>query len=66
MSLPRLLTVSEVAETLRVSRKTLYRYLERGLIHGQKVGGEWRIPASELDRILREGLRTDPRERGHA
>ena len=64
VSLPRLLTVSEVAEALRLSRKTLYRHLERGLIRGQKVGGEWRIPASELDRILREGLRAEPRDMG--
>lgn len=51
-----LLTVSEVAEILRVSDKTIRRYLHQGLLDGFRLGSpeapsEWRIPRRSLDRI---------------
>jgi len=53
----RLLTTQEVAQALRKSPHQIRRWIKEGLIKGVQVGRTWRIPASELDRILREGLR---------
>jgi excisionase family DNA binding protein len=49
-----LLDVNEVAEHVNRARDTVYSWLRSGVIEGRKVsgpgqGGEWRIPASELD-----------------
>lgn len=43
------LTVAEAATMLRVSPRTLYRYIEDGLLPGVwKTQGEWRIPRSAV------------------
>jgi excisionase family DNA binding protein len=46
------LTVSEVAETLRVSDMTIYRLISSGEIMAIKVGRSYRIPAEALDEWL--------------
>ncbi len=38
-----LLTFQEAAELLRVSRATMYRLLDSGLLVGYKVGRSWRF-----------------------
>jgi len=48
------LTIGEVAEILRVHPTTIYRLLKRGAIPGFKIGGNWRISASALDRWIPE------------
>jgi excisionase family DNA binding protein len=56
MADPELLTPSEAARRLRASEETIRRWLRadppkiRGV---QLVTGRWRIPASEIDRMLR-------------
>jgi excisionase family DNA binding protein len=50
-----LLKVTEVAARLRVSTETVRRWLRRGRLRGVLLGGDrggYRIPASELDRLL--------------
>jgi excisionase family DNA binding protein len=49
-----LLTVTEVAEILRMHSVTVYRFVNRGLIPGFKVGNTWRIGKVSLDRWLSE------------
>jgi excisionase family DNA binding protein len=49
------LTVSEVAETLRVSDMTIYRLISSGEIRALKVGRSYRIPAEALDEWLADG-----------
>jgi len=52
-----LLKVDEVADRLRVNPETVRRMLRRGRIRGSLPAGQrggWRIPASEVDRILKE------------
>jgi excisionase family DNA binding protein len=55
----RELTIAEVAERLRVHRKTVERYLKTGRLPGayRLAGGAgpWRIPVSALDAIKQEG-----------
>jgi excisionase family DNA binding protein len=41
----------EVAELLAVSRKHVYRLIDRGDLKAVHVGGAVRIPPAELDRL---------------
>ena len=50
----RLLTVSEVASAMRVSNMTVYRLIKAGQIGAIRVGKNYRIRATEVDRYLRE------------
>jgi excisionase family DNA binding protein len=42
-------TVSETAELLNVSEKTVYKMLKEGVLPGKKVGRLWRIPDDALE-----------------
>ena len=44
-----LMTVEEVANYLRVTKKTIYRLLARGDIPATKVGTQWRFDKSSID-----------------
>lgn len=46
--LDELLTVNEVADYLRVSRVTAWRWCQQGLIPAFRIGRIWRIPRDEL------------------
>jgi excisionase family DNA binding protein len=48
----RFLTIEEVAERLRVSDRTVRRWIESGALHAYKPGGEWRIQATDLAAFL--------------
>ena len=43
-----LLTVKEVADYLRVSRVTAWRWCQQGLLPAFRIGRDWRIPLDEL------------------
>lgn len=49
----QLLTPTEVAQALRITRQTVYSLIEAGDIDARRIGGQWRIPKSELDRMLK-------------
>lgn len=49
-----LLTVEEVAEFLRTTPTTIYRWLRTGKLPGVKLGKEWRIRKEVLDSKLAE------------
>ena len=51
--MPRLLTLGEAAQHLRISRPLLLRLLKRGEMPGRKVGGLWRIPEDSLHEMFR-------------
>ncbi len=60
-------TVKQVAEILGYSTNSIYTFLKEKRIKGVRVGrGRFRIPQSELDRLLltKEGKLTVPREYG--
>jgi len=44
----RLLTLSEAAELLHVSTRTLQRMIRRNDLPALKVGGQWRVRESQL------------------
>lgn len=49
-----LLTLEEVADYLRVTKKTIYRLLERNIIPATKVGRQWRFDKDSIDVWLRQ------------
>lgn len=52
-------TPAEVAQILRVSMRSMYRWIREDRIHTIRLGTDHRIPATEMDRILSEGLSPD-------
>lgn len=47
-----LYTPQEVAEKLKVPRKTVYAWLQQGKLKGVKAGDLWRVTQSALDKFL--------------
>ena len=50
----RLLTVGEVAGTMRVSNMTVYRLIKSGQLAAVRVGKNYRIRESDVNRYLSE------------
>jgi len=46
--------VEELAERLRVSKMTIYRYLKDGKLQAHKIGKEYRIKKSEFESFLNQ------------
>lgn len=46
-----ILTVREVAQFLRLTEKTAYRYALEGKIPGFKVGGAWRFRKDQIEEL---------------
>lgn len=44
--------VSELADALRVSQMTIYRYIKAGKIKAYKIGKEFRFAKKEFDTFL--------------
>ncbi len=61
----RLLTLSEAAELLHVSTRTLHRMIRNGELPAFKVGGQWRMRESQLQQWVEHressGLATEKR-----
>lgn len=49
----KLLTIEEVAKILRVSTRSVNRYIESGRLKASKIG-VWRIKQSDLDAFLEQ------------
>lgn len=47
-----ILTLDEVAEFLKVGKRTLYRLASGGAIPAFKLGGSWRFRREDLDRWI--------------
>ena len=61
----RYLTVAEVAETMRVSKMTVYRLARSGELPAVRVGRSYRVPQDALDACLATAVidrRTDEDE----
>jgi len=46
----KVITVSELAEYLRVHRSTLYRLLKKGQLPGFRIGSDWRFNVEVIDK----------------
>ena len=47
-------TVEEVADRLKVSHMTVYRWIKAGQLGAYKIGGEFRITERDIERFLKE------------
>lgn len=52
MSNPMVYSFAETAKQLLISRGTLYKLMEDGLIQGFRIGREWRFPTTEIERFI--------------
>jgi excisionase family DNA binding protein len=57
------LTISQVAELLQLSDKTIYRLAQEGQIPGFKAGGSWRFRRKDIDEWAAEQIREKRGER---
>ena len=60
---PQWLTVSDIAEHLKVASITIYRWLEQNRIPAHRVGRQWRFQTAEVDAWVLSGEATDPEQR---
>ena len=55
----KFLTVAEVAEILRKSKQTIRNKIINGEIPAIRIGRPYLIRKSDLDRIIREGIKDE-------
>jgi excisionase family DNA binding protein len=58
----RILTVSELAEYLHVTRPTIYRALREGKLPGFRVGSDWRFKAEAIEQWQRDQMKDNTRK----
>lgn len=51
----RVYTLDEVAEVLKITRRTLYTYVKEGKLKAVKIGREWRVSETALQDFLNIG-----------
>ena len=56
-----LMTIEEVAKYLRVTKRTVYEWLQKGIIPASKVVGQWRFRKDKIDEWLNEGTTYGPK-----
>jgi excisionase family DNA binding protein len=49
------LTLNEAAALFRISRRTMFRMIEKKEIPAFKIGGQWRFKRDYLLRIIEQG-----------
>ncbi len=49
----QILTTKELAEYLKLTQVTIYKYVCEGKIPGFKVGSRWRFDKDQIDELLR-------------
>lgn len=52
-----LMTVTETCRYLKITQRTLYRYLRNRQIPAFKLGKEWRFVCSDLEQWIRDRTR---------
>ena len=55
----KLLTTKELAEYLKLTEVTIYKYANEGKIPGIKVGSRWRFDKDQIDELLRREEEND-------
>jgi len=57
------MTISDLAQYLQVSKSSLYKLVQSGRVHGQKVGKHWRFSRAAIDNWLGNGATKVPTDR---
>ena len=60
----QVMTISELADYLKISKSTLYKLAQRGGLPGQKVGKHWRFHKDAVDAWLKHGFGATHRDSG--
>ena len=58
-----LITLTEVAQYLRVAERTVYQWAQQGRVPSFKIGNVWRFKQSDIDTWIEERKRDTPRTR---
>ena len=58
-------TPEQLAELLQVSKPAIYKWAQEGRIKAVRIGRTVRIPAAEVERLLRGGDKTDEEQPGN-
>ena len=53
-------TLDEVANIMQVTKRTLYTYIQAGVLHAVKFGKSWRVSERDLDTFISTGTSLDP------
>ncbi|MCO6456403.1 MAG: helix-turn-helix domain-containing protein [Pirellulaceae bacterium] len=54
MTTDQIMTLREVSEYLKIAEKTLYGYVQKGIVPGIKIGSAWRFRKSDIDHWLED------------
>ena len=49
-----IMTLKDVSEYLKIAEKTLYGYVQKGILPGIKIGSAWRFRKADIDSWLDE------------
>ncbi len=52
-----IMTITEVAQYLKISEVTTYKFVQEGKIPGFKIGRHWRVKRSDLDEFIEKQKR---------
>ena len=55
----KLLNTKELAEYLKLTEVTIYKYANEGKIPGAKVGSRWRFDKDHIDELLKSEEESD-------
>ena len=55
-SAPRFMTVTEVADIMRVSKMTVYRLIHSGEMPAIRVGKSFRVPEAAVSQMIQAGM----------
>lgn len=55
-SAPRFMTVTEVADIMRVSKMTVYRLIHSGEMPAIRVGKSFRVPEAAVVQMIQAGM----------
>ena len=51
----RVYTLDEVADIMKVTKRTLYNYIKAGALHAVKMGKYWRVSEESLQDFISNG-----------
>lgn len=51
----KLYTLQEVADILKITRRTLYNYIKEGKLQAVKMGKYWRVEEAKLQEFISTG-----------
>ena len=49
----QILTVKELAEYIKLTTVTIYKYVKVGAIPAHKIGGRWRFDKDQIDKLMK-------------